>query len=71
MLRLEDWKEKDILSVRNESMPDYGKATLHLSFLINDASLDLADMEILKAKTMLFFGSLLICAAIQCDKINQ
>jgi hypothetical protein len=50
-------------------MPDYGKATLYLSFLINDASLDLADMERLKAKTMLFFGSLLICAAIQCDKM--
>jgi hypothetical protein len=55
----------------NQPIPDYGKAMLYLSFLCNDASADSADVQKYKAKTMLFFGSLLICAVIQSNKIHQ
>lgn len=55
----------------NQPIPDYGKATLYLSFLCNEASDDSADVQKYRARTMLFFGSLLICAAIQSSKIHQ
>ena len=55
----------------DQPLPNYGKAMLYLSFLCNAESDNIEDLQKYRAKTIFFFGSLLICAAIQSNKIDQ
>jgi hypothetical protein len=51
---------------------NYGLAVLYLHFLCESESVNAAkDLAAYKGKTMLLYGSLLICAVIQASEIRQ